>query len=255
MIRVLIIDDESPARQLLRGMIDRLPGNRIKVVGDADDITAGINAIEKHKPDLVFLDVQMHEGTGFDLLNKLQHVDFEVVFVTAYDEYAIRAFQFSAFGYLLKPIKMEELRAVIDRFESHLQLLKDGANDRVKVLMENYQDDRKIKKLIINHMKGFDVSPVEEIIRLEGDGNYTNFILTQQRRIMTSTTLGEYEEVLFKHGFYRIHQSTIVNLRHITNYIKGVGGQVRMTDGKTFNVSRYRKSGFLEQFENPNRSV
>ncbi|MCG8574702.1 MAG: LytTR family DNA-binding domain-containing protein [Flavobacteriales bacterium] len=249
MIRTVIIDDENPARRLLLGMLDRLPNSPIKVVGEADDVNSGVEVIQKTKPDVIFLDVQMHEGTGFDLLQKIENVDFEVVFTTAYNQYAIQAFQFSAFGYLLKPMKLDELKVVVDRLENHLQALKEGANNRVKVLMENYQDERKIKKLIINHMKGFDVSLVEDIIRLEGDGNYTNFILTGNRKIMTSTTLGEYEELLYEHGFYRIHQSTIVNLRHITKYYKGVGGKVQMTDGEKFNVSRYRKAGFLEQFK------
>lgn len=248
MIRAVIIDDENRARQLLRGMIDNLLNDRVQVVGDADDIQSGIDTIQKLKPDLVFLDIRMHEGTGFDLLEKLNHIDFEIVFVTAYDEYAIQAIRFSAFGYLLKPIKTQDLLSVIDRLENHLEQIREGADRRVKVLMENYGDDRQIKKLIITHMNGFDVSLVEDIIRLEGDGNYTNFVITQGRKVITSRTLGEYEELLFPHGFYRIHQSTIVNLRHVTRYIKGAGGKVEMSDGELFNVSRYRKSGFLNHF-------
>ena len=248
MIKAVIIDDESRARQLLGDMIGKLLSDRVEVVGDADDVGSGVEVIKKHKPDLVFLDIQMHEGTGFDVLGQFDKINFEIVFVTAYDEYAIKAIQFSAFGYLLKPIKTKELLEVVSRFENHVQELREGADRRVKVLIENYDDDRKIKKLIINHMNGFDVSLVEDIIRLEGDGNYTNFIITNNRRVMTSRTLGEYEDLLVSHGFYRIHQSTIVNLRHIIKYHKGSGGQVEMTDGKLFNVSRYRKSGFLDNF-------
>lgn len=248
MIRAVIIDDEARARQLLRSMIERLLGERVQVVGDADDVQSGLEIIKKHEPDLVFLDIQMHEGTGFDLLEQLNHINFEIIFVTAYDSYAIKAFQFSAFGYLLKPIKTQDLTDVINRLENHFEQLREGSDKRVKVLIENYGDDRKIKKLIINHMNGFDVSVIEDIIRLEGDGNYTNFILTQGKKIMTSKTLGEYEELLFHHGFYRIHQSTIVNLRHVTKYIKGTGGKVEMSDGKQLNVSRYRREGFLQNF-------
>lgn len=248
MIRAVIIDDEERARQLLGGMVSRVLSERVEVIAEADDVNSGIEVIRKEKPDLVFLDIQMHEGTGFDLLKKLDKVNFEIIFVTAYDEYAIKAIQFSAFGYLMKPIKTAELLEVVSRLEHHIQQLKSGVDRRVKVLIENYGDDKKVQKLIINHMNGFDVSLVEDIIRLEGDGNYTNFIITNNRRVMTSRTLGEYEELLLPHGFYRIHQSTIVNLRHILKYHKGSGGQVEMTDGQLFNVSRYRKAGFLEHF-------
>jgi len=248
MIKAIIVEDESRARQLLRAMVDQHLSGRVTVVGEADDVTSGLAAIKKHKPDLVFLDIRMPGGTGFDLLEQVGQTDFEIIFVTAYDEYAIKAFQLSAFGYLLKPITPSDLQEVISRLENQLQLLKGASSKRVKVLIENYGDDRKIKKLIINHMNGFDVSLVEDIIRLEGDGNYTNFIITEGRKVITSRTLGEYEELLFDLGFYRIHQSTIVNLRHVTRYLKGAGGNVIMSDGQSFKVSRYRKAGFLKYF-------
>ncbi|MFT5822257.1 MAG: two-component system LytT family response regulator [Crocinitomix sp.] len=248
MIRAVIIDDESWARQSLSDLINRELHDTVNVLGDADDIGTGIALIKKHKPDLVFLDIKMHEGTGFDLLQQLDTINFEVIFVTAYDEFAIKAIQFSAFGYLLKPVKLQEIKDVVNQLEIRMQDFKPVADRRVKVLIENYGDDRKIKKLIINHLSGFDVSLVEDIIRLEGDGNYTNFIITNDRKVMTSRTLGEYEELLFDHGFYRVHQSTIVNLRHVVKYHKGTGGKVEMSDGKLFNVSRYRKAGFLEYF-------
>lgn len=248
MIRAIIIDDEKRARHLLRGLLEQHFGDSIEIVGEGDDVDTGMKAIKKHKPDLVFLDIQMHQGSGFDLLQQLKKVDFEVVFITAYDQYAVKAFQFSAFGYLLKPIKTRELRIVVSKLENHLQRLKEGADKRLKVLVENYGDDRKIKKLVIANIDGFKVSNVDDIIRLEGDGNYTHFIITGGRKVTTSKTLGEYEELLNDHGFYRIHQSTIVNLRHIKGYIKGVGGKVEMSDGKNFSVSRHRKPGFLRRF-------
>ena len=248
MIRAVIIEDENRARQLLQAMVAQHLNGRVEIVAEADDVETGLKAIQLHQPDLVFLDIQMPGGTGFDLLSQIDQLDFEIVFVTAYDEYAIKAIRYSAFGYLLKPITPNDLLDVVSRLENHLQLLRGDSGKRVKVLIENYGDDRKIKKLIINHLNGFDVSLVEDIIRLEGDGNYTNFIITQGRKVVTSRTLGEYEELLFDLGFYRIHQSTIVNLRHVTKYLKGTGGKVEMSDGKLFNVSRYRKAGFLKFF-------
>lgn len=248
MIRALIIDDEKWARESLRNLVGKDLADRVEVVGEADDVKSGVALIKKQKPDLVFLDIQMHEGTGFDLLEQFKKIDFEVIFVTAYDQYAIRAIEFSALGYLLKPIKAQEIRKVVNRVEEHLESLKSDMDKRIKVLVENYGDDKKIKKLIINHLDGFDVSLVEDIIRLEGDGNYTNFVVANSKNILTSRTLGEYEELLYNHGFYRIHQSTIVNLRHVAKYHKGTGGKVEMSDGELFNVSRYRKAGFLSCF-------
>jgi two-component system, LytTR family, response regulator len=248
MIRALIIDDEKDARFLLRNLLEQDYRTIVEVVDEADDVDNGIAAIQKHKPDLVFLDIQMPQGTGFDLLQKMDHVDFEVVFITAYDNYAIQAFQFSAFGYLLKPIKAGELNTTIHKLENHLQFLKQGAEKRLKVLIENYGDDRKIRKLVITNMEGFKVVNIDEILRLEGDRNYTHFIVSGDTRITTSKTLAEYEELLNDHGFFRIHQSTIVNLRHVKGYIKGDGGTVEMTDGKQFQLARNRKQEFMEKF-------
>lgn len=248
MIKAVIIDDEPRARNLLKGMISQELDGQITVVGEADDVTSGLQAIAEHQPDLVFLDIQMHEGTGFDLLKQLPKTNFEVIFITAYDQYAVEAFRFSAFGYLLKPIKTNELRSVVNRLQDQLQRLKAGTNSRLKVLVENYGDDKRIKKLVINNINGFDVSALEEIICLQGDGNYTNFILTNGKKVITSKTLGEYEELLHEHGFYRIHQSTIVNLRHVVKYHKGIGGKVELSDGKCFALSRHRKPAFLKRF-------
>lgn len=248
MIKAIIVDDESRARDLLQKILEHEFSERVKILDSVSDINSAVASIKSLKPDVVFLDIQMHEGTGFDLLKQINNIDFEVVFVTAHNEYAIQAIEFSALGYIMKPLRIAELKTVIDKLEKHLTKLKNGANSRVKVLIENYQDNQSIKKLIINHIEGFDVTPIKDIIRLEGDRNYTYFILSNGKRVLTSKTLGEYEDLLLDHGFYRIHQSTIVNLRHITKYKKGTGGKVEMTDGELFNVSRYRKQGFLNRF-------
>lgn len=248
MIKAIIIDDESRARDLLLKLLEQEFSDRVKVLDSIGDIPAAIKAIKTLQPDVVFLDIQMREGSGFDILKQINNIDFEVVFVTAHNEYAIKAIEFSALGYIMKPLRVNELKTAINKLETHLSRLKNGANNRIKILIENYQDDQTIKKLIINHIEGFDVTPVKDIIRLEGDRNYTYFILSNGKKVLTSKTLGEYEDLLLDHGFYRIHQSTIVNLRHITKYKKGTGGKVEMSDGELFNVSRYRKRGFLNRF-------
>ncbi len=248
MIKAVIIDDEKDARFLLRNLLENKYGNLIQVMDEADDVDTGVDCIKKNKPDLVFLDIKMPQGTGFDLLQKLNKVDFEIIFITAYDNYALKAFQFSAFGYLLKPIKTSELDTTITRLRNQLENFKEGSDKRLKVLIENYGDDKKIRKIVISNMEGFKVTEVDDVLRLEGDSNYTHFILADNKRITTSKTLSEYEKLLMDHGFFRIHQSTIINLRHVKGYLKGDGGSVEMSDGKIFQVARNRKPDFLKRF-------
>ncbi len=248
MIKAVIIDDEPRARDILGKHLEKSFSKRVKVVAEADDVQSGIQVIKETKPDLVFLDINLTTGSGFELLNQLRDYEFEVIFVTAYDSYAVKAFQFSAFGYLMKPIRPQELTDVINRVEDYINVRKDDLQMRLKILVENYGDDRSIKKLVISSQKGFQVSNIEDIVRLEGDGNYTRFIFTDGTRDMTSKRIGEYEELLNDFGFFRIHQSTIVNLRHVVGYSKDSGDMVKMCDGESFKLSRYRKQGFLKRF-------
>ena len=247
MIKAIIIDDEKDARFILRSLVEKHLSN-ITIVAEADGVETGEEIIKTHNPDLVFLDIQMRTGTGFDLLNKLGNVNFEVIFITAYNQYAVDAFKFSAFGYLLKPIKTRELKDVVGKLENRLKSQQKGVNQRLKVLVENYGNEGEIQKLIINNVEGFQVVKINQIIRLEGDRNYTHFILEGNKKITTSKNIGEYEQLLNDYGFFRIHQSTIISLRHVTAYQKGDGGMVEMTDGKSVKVSRYRKEEFLKRF-------
>jgi len=247
MIRSIIIDDEKDARYVLRNMLEK-HFEKITIVGEADDIESGINIINEKLPDIVFLDIQMRKGTGFDLLERIKKIDFEVIFVTAHNQYAIDAFKFSAFGYLLKPIKITELEEAIERFEKQMESSKNNINQRLKVLVENYGNEGEIRKLIINTIEGFQVLKLKDIIRLEADRNYTHFFVESGKKITTSKNLGEYEELLNDFGFFRIHQSTIISLRHVIGFQKGDGGLIRMTDGVDLKLSRYRKEDFLKRF-------
>ncbi len=250
MIRTILIDDEKDARFILRNLIEKKFATQIEVIAEADDVESGINAIEHHKPDLIFLDIKMPQGTGFDLLSKIPEVNFEVIFVTAYDNYAITAFQCSAFGYLMKPLKEIELKKLISKLSEQYALKnsKSTIQKRVKVLIENYGDDKKVFKLVLSNVEGFKVVSLENIIRIEGDGNYTRFILENTNSVVSSKNLGEYDELLNDHGFFRIHQSTIVNLRHVIGFRKISGGQVEMSDGAQGKLSRHRKAQFMERF-------
>lgn len=248
MIKALIIDDEEDARFMLRNKISTTFGNEIEISAEADGVQSGIKAIDKHRPDLVFLDIQMSDGTGFDLLSNISNKDFEVVFVTAYDQYALKAFQFSALGYLMKPLKTDDFVQTVQIIIQHFEKYRANSEKRLKVLVENYGDDRTIKKVVIPSSKGFDVLAIEDIVKLEGDRNYTNFITKDKVKIASSKTMATYEGMLSEYGFFRIHQSTIVNLRYVKSYIKGDGGLVEMITGEQLQLSRNRKNDFLKRF-------
>lgn len=247
MIQALIIDDEEDARFMLRSLIERHFSDTVEVAGEADSVSDGIELISRLKPELVFLDIRMNRETGFDLLQAIENKDFEVVFVTAYDQYAVNAFRFSAMGYLMKPIKISALREVIEAVVKKSAEDRIDARKRLKVLIENYGDDRKISKLVISNMEGFRVLDIEDVIRLEGDRNYTHFILRDGKRILATKTLGDYERLLNEFGFFRIHQSTVVNLRHVTAFHRS-DNMVEMIDGTQSSVSRQRKAAFLARF-------
>lgn len=248
MIKALIIDDEEDARFMLKNKISATFDNEIEILAEADGVQSGIKAIDDYKPDLVFLDIQMSDGTGFDLLSKISNKDFEVVFVTAYDQYALKAFQFSALGYLMKPLKTDDFVQTVQVIIQHFEKYRANSEKRLKVLVENYGDDRAIKKVVIPSSKGFDVLAIEDIVKLEGDRNYTNFITKDKVKIASSKTMATYEGMLSEYGFFRIHQSTIVNLRYVKSYIKGDGGLVEMTTGEQLQLSRNRKNDFLKRF-------
>lgn len=248
MIRALIIDDEKDARFLLRNSLEKKLADKVQIIGEADDVESGYAAILKMKPELVFLDVQMRTGTGFDLLQKFDEINFEIIFVTAYNEFAVQAFKFSAFDYLLKPIKASELILSVQKLEGKIESSKYDLERKVKILVENYGAGGEVQKLIVNNIEGFKVLDIGNILRLEGDGNYSHIILKDGKKVTTSKSLGEYEQLLAQHGFCRIHQSTMVSLRYVVSFKKVDDGYVEMVDGTELKVSRSRKADFVAKF-------
>lgn len=245
MIKTVIIDDEANARNTLKSLLRNIAAP-IEVVGEGDDLDKAKQVIEQMQPDLVFLDIQLKTGTGFDVLQNLPTFKGEIIFVTAYDNYAIKAFQMAAFGYLLKPLQINELKEVVNRFKEQYNAKKNTAS-RAQILIENFEEGN-IKKLVIQNVNGFRVLSLNEIIYLKGEVNYTRFLLKGREQLMTSKTLKEYENLLTNYGFYRIHQSYLINLRHVKEYIKGEGGEVVMVNNDQLDVSRRRKAQFIARF-------
>jgi two-component system LytT family response regulator len=214
----------------------------------ADSVKTGIEAIIKNKPDVVFLDIEMPYGNAFDLLETLDEINFEIIFVTAYRDYAIKALNLSAAYYILKPIDIDELVIAVEKIVERKNA--GDANFHTKILMDNLKSNTiQHKKIVLPQMDGFEVVNVNDIIRAEANDNYTNFYLTNGKTLLVSKTLKHFDDLLADFDFIRIHKSHLVNLQYITKYIKGKGGQVRMFDDSFVDVSATRKKELLERFK------
>ncbi len=238
MIKALIIDDELPAANVLQLMIERhVP--EIKDLRVASRIGEAHALLQQFQPNLVFLDIMMPEKNGFEFLNEVKNINFEIIFTTAFNEFAIRAIRFSALDYLLKPVNADELRSAIDRFAE-----KQGQKKETDALLNNLlknlgkKEDEDFKLAVPTTAGAVFFSP-SDIVRLEGEGNYTRFFLSDGRKHISSKTMKEYEEILLQHYFLRIHKSHLVNKHFIDQYNNE--GSVVLKDKTQLPVSRQRK--------------
>ena len=181
-MRAVIIDDESDVRFLTKNLLETHFTNEITLMGEADDVEEGIKLIKDIDPDIVFLDIQLKKGTGFDILSQIESKTFEVVFITAYDQYAIKAFQFSGFGYLLKPVKLSELKDIVSRASQLFKKLKSPNDSRLKVLINHYDNPAGVKRIVLTNMSGFEVVNLSDILRLESENNYTHFFINGRKK-------------------------------------------------------------------------
>ena len=242
-MKTIIIDDELSAREALRSLLNNFIQG-VEIIAEADGVETGLAAIQQLRPDVVFLDINMPSGTGFDLLEKLEGIDFALVFVTAYDQYAIKAIKFSALDYLLKPVDLQELRKTMERIRN-LDDIKTPAQ-----LVNHYRTNQKEREtLVLPTADGFDIVRIGDLIHCVGDRNYTTFILKDGNRIIVSRTLKEYEMLLSDSGFMRIYQSHLINLKWVKKYLRGRGGYVIMADGTQLPVSRDKKEVLIAKLK------
>lgn len=245
MIKAIIVDDELGARESLSKMVEK-NCKTVEIVAKADSMLSAYDAISIHQPDLVFLDIEMSNGNAFDLLEKFKEIDFDIIFTTAYDHYAVKAIKFSAIDYLLKPIDPEELIQAVHRFEEK-KGQKSMLDKKFKTLLSNIKPENKLKKVGIPDGEGLLFINLSDIIRCDSDGNYTFFVLITGKRILASRTLGEYEQMFSDDNFFRVHRSHLINLQHVKKYIKGEGGYAVMSDNSQVEISRRNKTDFLEK--------
>lgn len=246
MINFVLIDDEPKNVKILKAMLDEFCPE-IRFIGEASGVPDGEELIRREEPELVFLDIQLSNENGFDLLDRLMPVSFEVIFVTAYNEYAAKAFRYSALDYLLKPVNIEELVAAVAKATEHRRLRT--VNRQLQNLIFNLRTPEvNSHKLAIPNADSLSFISVGEIIRCEASGGYTHFYMTNGEKLLSTKTIGEYEELLPSDLFMRIHSKHIINIQHIKKYHKGRGGYVEMVGMFTIEVSARRKTEFLNRF-------
>jgi len=244
MIRAIIIEDEPGSREVLALMLDRHKDD-LTVIAAYSNPTDGIIGIAEHQPDLIFLDIQMPKMNGFDMLKKISNINFEVIFTTAYDQYAINAIRTSALDYLLKPVDEEDLTASIEKCKE--RMVEKKTKLQFETLFNNLSNKNPLDKTIaLSGLDGISFVKMSDILRVEANGRYAKFHLLNKETIVVSKTLGDFEEILSANQFFRIHDSSIINLNHVKKYIRGDGGTVLLSDNTELDVARRRKEEFIK---------
>lgn len=248
MITALLIDDDQHLRQGMKSLLER-HAPEIRIIGEAESVKTGITAIENWKPQVVFLDIHLNDGTGFDILEEVAKtngkLNSHIVFITAHEQYALKAFKFSALDYLLKPVDPEELKKSIVKIKEVLE--KNTSFDHIDLLLENIR--KKVdhfKRIALSTADGIHLFEISDIIRCESQDNYTQFFIKNHKPLLISKTLKEYEELLMEHGFERIHQSHLINLSYLKSYIKTDGGYVIMGDNAKLPIAQRKKERLQE---------
>ncbi|MGZ8537685.1 MAG: LytR/AlgR family response regulator transcription factor [Flavisolibacter sp.] len=243
MVTTVIIDDETDGREALELAIKKYCPE-LFIAGIYATPEQGIEGIKQLKPSLVFLDVQMPRMSGFDILQQLSPITFEVIFVSAHDRYAIKAIKFSALDYLLKPVDVDDLVHAVKKVKERLN--NNSNSYQYQSVLNNIQSKSgKIEKLAIPSLNGIDFFNTEDIIYCRADGSYTTLFLRDKQSCLVSKNLKDFENLLAESGFCRVHHSFLINLRHVQKYVKGEGGYVLLTDGHHVDISRRKKDEFL----------
>jgi two-component system, LytTR family, response regulator len=244
MLKTILIDDEQKDIEVLQKLLEKHCGN-VEVLATANNVKKAQTLLSTMSPDLVFLDIEMPNATGFELLSRLKAINFEVIFTTALEKYAVKAFKHNALDYLLKPIDAGELVAAVAKCEEKKKHKTTG-NINIRELLSAFEQPAKSTRVSVPMHDEILYIESGEIIRLEGDSNYTHIYLMGGKKITSSKTIKDYEEILSGMKFFRIHKTHIINLKHAKKYTKGTGGSITMIDDTTLEVSKYRKNELME---------
>lgn len=243
MLKAIIVDDEPYCCEAISTLLEDSP--EVEVMAVCHSAADALSAIQKYSPDIVFLDVEMPKMNGFEMLEQLPSVNFEIIFTTSYDQYALKAIRFSAIDYLLKPVDSEELQKAVQKVIHRSQ---KPIAQQLEILMQKiHQPATPINKIAMPTMEGLQMIPVNSIISCESDSNYTILLLKNNKKIVVSRTLKEIEELLEEHSFVRVHRCYLANLNEVEKYVKGEGGYLVMSDGTTIDVARNKKEALLKK--------
>ncbi len=245
MIKAVIIDDIEQARITFRKDLEVYAPD-IEVIGEASGVVEGAKLLKLTKIDILFLDIQMQDGSGFDLLDILPEIPFKIIFITASDAHAIKAFRYAAIDYLLKPVDPDELTEALKKFRTQ----NHNEQDNYRLLNESLKQSHKVQERLALHAQDkIHIVQIADIIRCESNVNYTEFFFTNSKRIVVSRTLKDFEDILGELGFFRVHQSHLVNTKMIQEFVKVEGGHLIMSDGKMIPVSTRKRADVVKMLE------
>ena len=243
MYSVIIVDDEKFQQETLLRMMETYASS-YQILHVCSSVEEGIIKIKELNPQLVFLDVMMPPLTGFDLLNSIGKINFEIIFTTSFEKFALKAFKVSAVDYLLKPFGKEDLLAALEKFENKISGTEPL--NHIELLLQNINSNQpKEARIALPTLSGYVFVMVNDILRIEADNTYTTFFFSDQKPLVVAKSIKEYDELLKEYDFFRPHISHLVNMRHVKEYLKGDGGTIIMTDNSRIEVARNRKEGFL----------
>ncbi len=242
-LKAILIDDMQSALDQLRSDLHNYCPE-VDVIGTASGVVSGAKLLNELSPDVLFLDIELEDGTGFDLLEILQKIDFKIIFVTASDQHAIRAFRFSAIDYLLKPINTEQLQEAVSK------IINRDTRENVNVLLDHWSDKLDVPRIALHSSDEIKVVEINNIVRCEADNNYTLFIFKDGTRFLVTKTLKFFDKILEEHNFVRVHQSHLVNLNCVQSYKKTEGGYLAMIDGSLVPVSVRKKARVVALLKN-----
>jgi two-component system, LytTR family, response regulator len=245
MIKALIIEDEQKSREMLAMLVEQNCPT-LQLVGQAKNVAEGAEMIKSLKPDLIFLDIQMPDGTGFDLLEQVQDKKFEIIFTTATDKHALKAIKYSACDYLLKPLDIDELKQAVEKVTGKKN--QSPTMENLQFLIQHLKRaDDNYQKITLPTGNAYEIINIKDIIRCEADASYTHFHLVGGKKLMVSASLKHYEDLLPENEFIRVHHQHLINMNHVTRYLKQDGGYAVMSDGTQIEISRRKKDSFMER--------
>nr|WP_299382820.1 LytTR family DNA-binding domain-containing protein [Allomuricauda sp.] len=243
-LKVVIIEDEKKSRETLKAMLEEFCKD-VKVLATASNVTEAVKVLSVVSPDVVFLDIELQTGQGFDVLEQIKDPNFEVIFTTAFEKYAIKAIKFSSLDYLLKPIDLDELKQAVEKARNRMDT--NVYKQQIDTLMQNIsKENYRQEKICLATTTGMEFIAIEDIVVCKADGSYTTFVLKNKSKLMVSKHLKEYEILLGDHQFMRVHNSYLINLKEVKKYIKADGGYIIMSNDMHVSLSPRKKEDLIE---------